>query len=583
MKNIYIILFFFFFTVESQQAFAQGCDCTNCPVTLPDVLTTTFTANLTVQGATNNTLGGNNTLQQVCVNITHDWIGDLDITLVAPDGTQVVLFGDGNNDTTLGGTETCPCGNSGDDMVVCFVLSGTTNNFSVANAGTGNICNGNQSAYVACNGTGAQPCYTGNWLPYDANCNGPDTGLSAFNNGTGTVNGNWQLVIHDNAGANQGVLNDFYLVFANETGIDCNSTNPSCPATAGATDITPPLINTCAGVGVPVSTAGSSLSGLGPQACIAWGFWVVSDPLGAFPGLTGLGALPSGGDPANDPNFVGYWDLPGTTGPSATMPAEDNGVTYYVAPMTLDNCNNGNIDANCFDVGTPVQIYFNPPIDYTYNITCQNTASQLVQIAIVIEGGHPSIGSGSFTITDNGAGTPSPTTVANGGTVTVTGVGNGQTVNLTVTDNLGCTQSIIIGPINTASYCPTCGVNTGTFVNTQTGNGNTSSNNGTNSQGPFILCWGDLLNLNALNNGTPPPPAPCSPAPNCYGSGFVYTMYALPPASANPFDPATSTGWGTVDNYNSGDYIIPMIITMTIYFWEQILIYLLLIIQFGMC
>jgi gliding motility-associated-like protein len=555
MNKLYKITIFTITLAATQWAFSQGCDCTNCPVDLPDVLSSTFTANLAVQGATNNTLGGNNTLQQVCVDITHDWIGDLDITIIAPNGTQVVLFGDGNNDSTLGGTETCPCGNLGDDMVVCFVLSGTTNDFSVSNAGTGNICNGDQSAYVACNGTGAQPCYTGNWLPYDTNCNGPDTGLGAINAG-GTVNGNWQLVIHDNAGANQGILNDFYLVFANETGIDCNSA-PACPATAGATDITPPIINTCAGVDVPVSTAGSSLSGLGPQACIAWGFWVISDPLGIFPGLTGLGSLPSGGDPNNDPNFVGYWDLPGTTGGSAIMPAEDNGVTYYVAPMTLDNCNNGAIDPDCFDVGPPVQIYFNPPIDWTFAIDCESPIPSPLQteVVITISGGRPSTNGSNFTLTDNGAGTLSTTSVPDGGTVTVNNVADNGTVNITVTDAMGCTTNIVIGPIAAADHCPACGADAGDIAIAQTGNGNTSANNGTNVQGPFVLCWGDVLNFDQVGFNVPPPPAPCVGG-SCAGAGFIYVFHNAFPTSGDPFDPATATGFGDVDNYDDGTYVI---------------------------
>ena len=531
---------------------AQACNCTNCPVDLPDVLATPFVGQLAVQGATNNNLS-TNPLQQVCVNITHDWIGDLDITLTSPNGTQVVLFGDGNNDTSLSGTETSPFGNLGDDMVVCFVLPTSPSivgDFSVSNAGTGNICNGGQSAYVLCNGT--VPCYTGNWLPYDQNCNGPDAGLAAFN--TGTVNGTWTLTINDNAGANQGLLNDFYLVFANNTGIDCASVVPSCPATAGTTDITPPLINTCAGVDVPVSTAGSSLSGLGNNACIVWGFWVQSDPLGVYPVLPGIGTAPTGGLPEDDLNFVGYWDTPSTAiGPNATMPAEDNGVTYYVAPITLQNCNNGNIDPDCFDVGAPVQVYYNPPIDYAYVISCQNVASQLAQMVITIEGGHPSAGSGSFTLTDNGAGTLSTTTVANGGTVTVSGIPDNGTVNITVTDNLGCTQNIVVGPIDVTTYCPTCSVNAGNVSSIQTGNGDTDINNGTNSNGPFILCWGDQLALDQIaGTGIAPPAAPCTPPANCSGAGFVYTLYADQPFSADPFDPTNSTGWGSVNNYTNG-------------------------------
>jgi gliding motility-associated-like protein len=428
-KFLHLIFFALLMAFNAQADLqAQGCDCTNCPLTLPDQLTQTFTGTLVVQGATNNTLGTNNTLQQVCINITHDWIGDLDITLIAPNGTQVVLFGDGNNDTSLGGTETCPCGNSGDDMNVCFVLSGTTNDFSLSNAGTGNICNGNQGAYVACNGTGGQPCYTGNWLPYDQNCNGPDAGLSAMNNG-GSVNGTWQLIIHDNAGSNQGILNDFSLVFANTTGINCNS---GCNANAGTTNATGGT-GTGSNATTRILCSGESVSLVsndnyvlpnpmtGEASELMYAIYECAPPANPNPDVdacySGLLWTAEDFNTANGGSYVQ------NIGGGIPQPFIDLGVTgtnntLWFVPITCDDSdNNGNPNGiinwdqdgdNCFDLGTPIAIVYSAVPDVIIVPDCNpNTNNGSVTFTV--------IGSGTYTINETGAGNLTGGTSINAG------------------------------------------------------------------------------------------------------------------------------------------------------------------------
>ncbi|MCP4120636.1 MAG: hypothetical protein GY751_02660, partial [Bacteroidetes bacterium] len=203
---------------------AQDCGCTNCPVLLPDNLLTQFNANIAVDNTTNNTLGVDNFLEQVCVEITHSWIGDLDITLVAPDGTSVLLYADGNNDTSLGGTGLCDCGNMGDNMSVCFVLPGAaTNVFGAMGVGS---CTA-EAYQDPCNGS---PCYNGSWGAYDEGCLGGN-GIGAFNNGAGTVSGVWRLLINDNADGDMGILTDVTLVFATPPTGDC-TTDPPDPVSS---------------------------------------------------------------------------------------------------------------------------------------------------------------------------------------------------------------------------------------------------------------------------------------------------------------------------------------------------------------
>ena len=56
-----------------------------CPLAIPDQTTTTSDINISESGTI--------TDLNVYVDLTHTWVGDLEISLVAPDGTQILLFG----------------------------------------------------------------------------------------------------------------------------------------------------------------------------------------------------------------------------------------------------------------------------------------------------------------------------------------------------------------------------------------------------------------------------------------------------------------------------------------------------------
>lgn len=114
----------------------------------------------------------------VTVNLTHTWVGDLDIKLVGPDNTQVVLFD--------------RHGGSGDN------LTNTTFDDDVANP----IASGT-------------PPYSGTFQP--------DGSLADFN-GLNTA-GDWTLVITDNAGGDGGSLLNWTLQVCGDQILDVGSNN----------------------------------------------------------------------------------------------------------------------------------------------------------------------------------------------------------------------------------------------------------------------------------------------------------------------------------------------------------------------
>jgi subtilisin-like proprotein convertase family protein len=104
-------------------------------------------------------------LVSVCLDITHTWDGDLDLTLEAPNGAQLALSLDN--------------GGSADNYTnTCFTQTATQNIQ-----------------------TGSAP-FTGNWIPEG----GPLDNLVGV-----PVNGAWTLIITDQVGGDQGTLNTWSL------------------------------------------------------------------------------------------------------------------------------------------------------------------------------------------------------------------------------------------------------------------------------------------------------------------------------------------------------------------------------------
>ena len=144
-------------------------------------ITSVINQNTFVSGGT---LGGQISLQSVCLQINHTYVGDLTAKLTSPSGTQITLFHRPGRPTV--GTFGC----AGDNLNVCIV------------AGTGNTLD----ATATC---GNVPAYSGNYTASSAN-------LTSLNNG-GLANGNWTLAVSDSAGGDVGTLVSWSLNFTTNT------------------------------------------------------------------------------------------------------------------------------------------------------------------------------------------------------------------------------------------------------------------------------------------------------------------------------------------------------------------------------
>lgn len=174
-------------------------------------------------------------------------------------------------------------------------------------------------------------------------------------------------------------------------------------------------------------------------------------------------AGPTGPDPDLDPNWTGYYwvdeSFPGTGGggynvnssgncsplfsfPSdpalASMHPANN--SFVFVPITGDDADllfpyhdtNGD---GCFNIGLGYAVTYLNPITFNAVNGCGGT------MKIEITGGYPEFFSGTYSLTNTGAGTLSATTITSGGVVTVSGLSPFQTVSFSVTDANGCTST----------------------------------------------------------------------------------------------------------------------------------------------
>ena len=151
--------------------------------TIPDNscdLTNEFPLAVTGIGMMNGTLG----LESVCLNITHPFDFDLQISLVSPDGQTVIL--------------SAANGGAGADYTnTCFDGIGTN----------GSIVEGTAP-------------FTGSYLPEES--------LGVFNNGIYNANGTWILRVCDGGLSDVGTLLDFTLTFGNSPVIINSPANDEC-------------------------------------------------------------------------------------------------------------------------------------------------------------------------------------------------------------------------------------------------------------------------------------------------------------------------------------------------------------------
>ncbi|TND09481.1 MAG: Spore coat protein CotH [Bacteroidetes bacterium] len=137
-------------------------------------------------------------LCQVCINITHTYIGDLDVYLVSPSGDSIMLS---NNQ-----------GGGGDNYTgTCFRMDAPT----AVTAGTAP--------------------YTGNYVP--------ENSLNLFNDGQ-DPNGTWTLCVRDEAPADTGIVNSVSLNFCSAPPVDPPWTFGPCSVNNGNGCLCPDSVST---------------------------------------------------------------------------------------------------------------------------------------------------------------------------------------------------------------------------------------------------------------------------------------------------------------------------------------------------
>ncbi|MGH1386577.1 PKD domain-containing protein, partial [Kordia sp.] len=131
-------------------------------------------------------------LLQVCLNIEHSFSGDLDITIISPNGQEADLFVQAGGGTYFGGANDDGTATPGVGAEYCFSLDGTV---TLANAPT--IIAGSNPP-----GNSWQP---GTYLPVDAN---------GFDDLVGSpLNGNWTIRVTDNLAIDNGYIFNWKLDF----------------------------------------------------------------------------------------------------------------------------------------------------------------------------------------------------------------------------------------------------------------------------------------------------------------------------------------------------------------------------------
>jgi subtilisin-like proprotein convertase family protein len=163
---------------------------------------------------------------QLCLDIEHSYIGDIEITLTCPNGTTVSIM-NAYNGTPFGWTALVPggCGSGigtslGNDTNIDGGAPGSpvwTYCFSPANATLGTICAENTAGNTIPNdytagGINLPNATTGNNIAMDTN--GVYLPDGNFNDFIGCpVNGNWTITVQDNQGIDDGYIFQWGIYF----------------------------------------------------------------------------------------------------------------------------------------------------------------------------------------------------------------------------------------------------------------------------------------------------------------------------------------------------------------------------------
>jgi len=266
--------------------------------------------------------------------------------------------------------------------------------------------------------------------------------------------------------------------------------------------------------------------------------------------IAGLGfaiynCSPTTGNPDTDPCFTGYY-WSGDTLTEANVVggtfydfvlnnpvpgfATATGNTLCFVPITMDDIAfiaDGGADDNfghdidgdfCFAEGAPICVTY---LDSIRGVGSQNCATGAASISIT--GGYPGFFNplGTYTVTNTGPGTMVQSG-AQGEVLTFTGHTPGQTLTVNVTDDgNGCSQTITyITPV-----CAACAADAGTVSVDMP---NTGANN-------YVLCIGDVINMNSNQDYVLPPAADIA--------GLGFAIYNCSPTTGDPDTDPCFTGY----------------------------------------
>ncbi len=181
---------------------------------LPDGSGVQYQTNIGITGFDDTTtISGASEFDQMCIDIEHSYIGDLEIALTCPNGTTVSIM-NAYNQTPFGWNELVPggCGNGigtflGNDTNLDGGAPGSpvwTYCFSPTQATLGTICTENAAGNTIINDYG---------FP-SMNPNGVYLPDGDFNNFIGCpVNGNWTITVQDNQGIDDGYIFQWGIYF----------------------------------------------------------------------------------------------------------------------------------------------------------------------------------------------------------------------------------------------------------------------------------------------------------------------------------------------------------------------------------
>lgn len=181
---------------------------------LPDGSGVQYATNIGITGFDSSTvITGAGDFDQLCIDIEHSYIGDLEIALTCPNGTTVSIM-NAYNQTPFGWNELVPggCGNGigtflGNDTNLDGGAPGSpvwSYCFSPTQATLGTICSENAAGNTVINDYG---------FP-SMNPNGVYLPDGDFNNFIGCpVNGNWTITVQDNQGIDDGYIFQWGIYF----------------------------------------------------------------------------------------------------------------------------------------------------------------------------------------------------------------------------------------------------------------------------------------------------------------------------------------------------------------------------------